>query len=65
MSNARLALQLIIPGFLLGVMFACLALGVVARGVFDVSDRAYFGFASFICFGFCSIGVLMLLIQKK
>jgi hypothetical protein len=65
MYNIKLALKLIIPGFVLGVIFAALALGVAGPGVFDTSDRAYFGFAAFLGVGVGCLGILMLLIQKK
>ena len=65
MGNVRLALRLIIPGFILGVIFACLASGLVAPGVFEGPDRAYFGFASCIGFGLGALGFLLLIMAKK
>jgi hypothetical protein len=65
MYNVKLALKLIIPGFLLGIIFAFLALGLAAPGVFDTSDRVYFGFAAFLGFGVGGLGILLLLLQKK
>jgi hypothetical protein len=63
--NARFGLRLMIPGFLLGVVFAGLALGLVAPGVFDAADRLYFGFASGLGFIAGILGLFMLLWRRE
>jgi hypothetical protein len=57
MRNKRIAYRLMIPGFLLGVGFAVMALGVFGRNQFSDSDRLCFGASSCIAFVLGFVGV--------